>query len=64
MNAWTLTLIVIIVLVLISAEFRIVKQYERGVILRFGRLVGIRNPGLNVIIPFVDRSNNSLECTI
>jgi regulator of protease activity HflC (stomatin/prohibitin superfamily) len=31
-----------------------VKQYERGVVLRFGRLVGLRNPGLNVIIPFID----------
>jgi regulator of protease activity HflC (stomatin/prohibitin superfamily) len=55
MNAWALTLIVIVVLVLIAAAFRIVKQYERGVVLRFGRLVGVRNPGLNVMIPFVDR---------
>lgn len=34
---------------------RIVKQYEGGVMLRFGRLVGVRAPGLNFIIPLVDR---------
>lgn len=32
-----------------------VRQWERGVLLRFGRLVGMRNPGLNFIIPIVDR---------
>jgi regulator of protease activity HflC (stomatin/prohibitin superfamily) len=55
MNAWIIFLIVVVVLVLLAAAVRIVKQYERGVVLRFGRLVGVRNPGFNVIIPFVDR---------
>ena len=34
---------------------RIVQQWERGVVLRFGRLIGIREPGLNVMFPWVDR---------
>jgi regulator of protease activity HflC (stomatin/prohibitin superfamily) len=34
---------------------KIVRQYERGVVLRFGRLVRTRNPGFNLIIPIVDR---------
>ncbi len=35
---------------------RIVKQYERGLIFRFGSLrEGIRGPGLNLIVPAVDR---------
>ncbi len=55
MNAWLVILIVVVVLVLLVASIRIVKQYERGVVLRFGRLVGLRQPGFNVIIPFVDR---------
>ena len=55
MNPWALALIVIIVLVLAAASIRVVKQYEKGVVLRFGRLVGVRNPGLNIIIPFIDR---------
>ena len=55
MNAWVIFLIVVAVLVLLAFSVRIVKQYERGVVLRFGRLVETRNPGLNLIIPFVDR---------
>jgi len=30
-------------------------QYQRGVVFRFGKLVGERGPGLNFIIPYVDR---------
>ncbi len=55
MNAFYIFLIVIVVLVLLAYTVKIVKQYERGVVLRFGRLVGTRKPGFNVIIPFVDR---------
>ena len=47
--------LVIVALILISFGVKIVKQYERGVVLRFGRLVGARNPGFNVIIPLMDR---------
>ncbi|MEV6652783.1 SPFH domain-containing protein [Streptomyces sp. NPDC051219] len=39
-----------------AAAARVVKQYERGVVLRFGRLrSGIRPPGFTLIVPFVDR---------
>ncbi len=55
MDAWFIFLIVVVVLVLLAFSIKIVKQYERGVVLRFGRLVGVRNPGFNAIIPFVDR---------
>ncbi len=55
MNAWVIFLIVVVALVLLAYTIRIVKQYERGVVLRFGRLVGVRNPGFNLIIPLVDR---------
>jgi regulator of protease activity HflC (stomatin/prohibitin superfamily) len=40
---------------LAGLAIKIVRQYERGVVLRFGRLVKTRNPGFNLIIPFVDR---------
>ena len=55
MNVWTIFLIVIVVLIVLPFTIKIVKQYERGVVLRFGRLLGVRQPGFNVIIPFVDR---------
>ena len=54
MNTWIIYLIAVVVLILIAFSLRIVRQYERGVVLRFGRLVGVRNPGLNLIIPFID----------
>ncbi|WP_167156387.1 slipin family protein [Streptomyces sp. MBT27] len=38
------------------AAARVVKQYERGVVLRLGRLKdSVRGPGLTMIVPFVDR---------
>jgi regulator of protease activity HflC (stomatin/prohibitin superfamily) len=43
------------VLVLLGLAIKIVKQYQRGVVLRFGRLMRTRDPGFNVIIPIVDR---------
>ena len=54
-----LALVVIAVLgllVLVGASIRVVTQYQRGVVLRFGRLLGdARPPGLTVIAPGIDR---------
>lgn len=49
--------IVLVVLALLGAlSLRIVQQYERGVVFRFGRVVlPVREPGLRLIIPIVDR---------
>ena len=55
MSPWVIFLIVVVVLVVLGTSVRIVKQYERGVVLRFGKLSGLRQPGLNFIVPFVDR---------
>jgi regulator of protease activity HflC (stomatin/prohibitin superfamily) len=41
---------------LVSASVRLVQQYQRGVVLRFGRLLPeVREPGLRFIVPFVDQ---------
>ncbi|MGW4287502.1 slipin family protein [Streptomyces sp. NPDC004673] len=43
-------------LICLAAAMRVVKQYERGVLFRLGRITGEpRAPGLTLIIPFVDR---------
>ena len=55
MSPWGYFLAAVIVLILLGFSARVVKQYERGVVLRFGKLMGIRQPGLNFITPFVDR---------
>jgi len=53
---WVTVAVVVLVLLLLS--MRIVRQWEGGVLLRFGRFVGVRKPGLNLIIPIVDRLVN------
>lgn len=50
---WLLPLIVVFVLFWMS--IRIVRQYENGVLLRLGRYVSLRKPGLNFVVPFIDR---------
>ncbi len=55
MNPGYIVLIVLGVLVLLALAIKIVKQYEQGVVFRFGRLIGTKKPGFNLIIPFVDR---------
>jgi regulator of protease activity HflC (stomatin/prohibitin superfamily) len=48
---WT---IFFVVLILVIMGLRTVQQYQMGVVFRFGRIVGTRTPGLNLIIPFID----------
>jgi regulator of protease activity HflC (stomatin/prohibitin superfamily) len=40
---------------------RIAQQWERAIVLRFGRYVGLRGPGLFWIIPFVDRVSSMID---
>jgi regulator of protease activity HflC (stomatin/prohibitin superfamily) len=47
--------IIIFALIVISAAVKIVNEYERGVVFRLGRYVGIRGPGLIFLIPFIER---------
>src|SRR4051812_1003625 len=56
MVVYVVVAIVLVVLVGLSISARVVKQYERAVIFRLGRVHGgARGPGLIVFIPFVDR---------
>jgi len=44
----------LIVLIILSMSIKIVREYERAVIFRLGRLIGVKGPGLFLIIPFID----------
>jgi regulator of protease activity HflC (stomatin/prohibitin superfamily) len=46
--------VVVLAVALVALSVRIVKQYERGVLFRLGRVIGVREPGLRFIIPVVD----------
>nr|WP_082876517.1 slipin family protein [Nocardia pseudobrasiliensis] len=41
--------------VAVGTGLRVVEQFERGLVFRFGRVRGVREPGLRLLIPFVDR---------
>jgi len=51
---WLVAILLLFLLILLAASIRVVKEYERGVIFRLGRLVGAKGPGLFFIIPIVD----------
>lgn len=50
-----LTILIIIVVLIILSAIRILREYERGVIFRLGRIVGAKGPGLIILIPIVDK---------
>ena len=55
MNILIVVIVVVVLLLIVFAlAVRIIKQYERGVLFRLGRLRGLRAPGFRLIIPFVD----------
>jgi regulator of protease activity HflC (stomatin/prohibitin superfamily) len=54
MSLWIYLLGFFVIIILASA-IKVLREYERGVVFRLGRLIGEKGPGLIVIIPIVDR---------
>jgi regulator of protease activity HflC (stomatin/prohibitin superfamily) len=50
-----LGVIIFFVVIILASAIRILREYERGVIFRLGRLIGAKGPGLILLIPVVDR---------
>lgn len=48
-------IVVFILVFVVIPGLRIVQQYEKGVVFRFGRITGVRDPGLRLIIPYIER---------
>jgi len=48
-------ILVIFILLILSSAIRILREYERGVIFRLGRLVNVKGPGLILLVPFIDK---------
>jgi regulator of protease activity HflC (stomatin/prohibitin superfamily) len=57
MEALGAVLIVLVIfgLIALGASVRVLREYERGVIFRLGRLIAQKGPGLILLIPFIDR---------
>lgn len=47
--------IIVVLLIFLAHGIRIAQEYERGVIFRLGRFIGIRGPGLFLIIPVIEK---------
>lgn len=47
--------VAILVGLIVVPAVKVVYQYERGVLFRFGKFVGIRKPGINLILPWIDK---------
>ena len=50
-----LFVVLVFVLIIISNAIRILREYERGVIFRLGRLIAVKGPGIIFLIPIVDK---------
>lgn len=47
--------IVVLIILLLYSMIRILREYERGVIFRLGRYIGVKGPGLILLIPIIDK---------
>jgi regulator of protease activity HflC (stomatin/prohibitin superfamily) len=50
-----IVVLAIFALIAVGASVRVLREYERGVIFRLGRLIAQKGPGLILLIPFIDR---------
>ncbi len=55
MNLATIAVLVFFVLIILFNMIKILREYERGVIFRLGRLIGAKGPGLIILIPIIDK---------
>ncbi len=60
----SLVVILFLGVVIILLGSYVVKQYERGVVFRLGKLAGVRNPGYNFIVPFLEKLTRIDQRTI
>ena len=50
-----LAVIAVIAITLVGASIRVLREYERGVVFRLGRVMDVRGPGLILLMPTIDR---------
>ena len=50
-----IVILVFFIVILLASMIRVLKEYERGVIFRLGRVIGYKGPGLIILLPIVDK---------
>jgi len=58
---WSIAAMLVFVLLVIAASIRIADQWEKAVVLRMGKFLGLRGPGIFLIIPVIDRVNEYID---
>ena len=54
--AYAIIIVLVLALLFLFASVKVAREYERGVVFRLGRLIGIKGPGLFILIPFIDKA--------
>lgn len=52
---FTLVIVGVAVLYILASSIRVLNEYERGVVFRLGRMVGVRGPGLILLVPIIEK---------
>ena len=48
-------IIIVLAVIIVLSSIRIIKQYEKGLVFTLGKFTGIRSPGLNFVVPIIQR---------
>ena len=57
-------IVAIFILILVASGIRIIREWERAAVLRLGRFIGLKGPGIFFIIPFIDRIPNIISTRV
>jgi len=55
MIGWIIGIIAFLLLITLPVSIKIVNEWERGVVLRLGKFIGLKEPGIRFILPYIDK---------
>jgi regulator of protease activity HflC (stomatin/prohibitin superfamily) len=56
--------VVIFIIIVVASGIRVIREWERAAVLRLGRFIGLKGPGIFFIIPFIDRIPNIVSTRV
>jgi regulator of protease activity HflC (stomatin/prohibitin superfamily) len=57
-------IVVIFLIIIVASGIRVIREWERAAVLRLGRFIGLKGPGIFYIIPFIDRIPNIISTRV
>ncbi len=55
MLSYSFSFLLVLAILFLASAIRVLKEYERAVVFRLGRLIGVKGPGLIILIPVIDK---------